>query len=309
MRILVTGGAGFIGSHVTDRLIALGHSVVVLDNLVTGFKHNVHPEAQFVQGDITDRSLVRELFDRHRFDVVNHHAAQLDVRKSVSDPVFDAESNILGSLMLLEAARASGSVKLFMFASTGGAVYGEQEVFPASEDHPQNPISPYGVTKRSVELYLNYYEKVFGLNYVSFRYTNVYGPRQSAHGEAGVIAIFIEKMLKGETPTIHGTGEQTRDYVFVTDLVEAHARVLEHMSHSDVYNISTARETSVNQIAHELEALIPGSSAPVHGPAKAGEQARSVCSFDKIHRALGWSPSTSLADGLQQTVAWFRQRT
>ena len=308
MKALVTGGAGFIGSHIADRLLELGYGVVILDNLVSGFRENLNPRAEFVMGDITDRQLVNELFQKHPFTIVNHHAAQLDVRKSVDDPVFDATTNILGSLNLLEAARAAGSVELFMFASTGGAVYGEQESFPATEDHPQFPISPYGVTKKSVELYLNYYQKVFGLNYVSFRYTNVYGPRQSAHGEAGVIAIFIEKMLRGETPIIHGTGEQTRDYVFVGDLVDAHERVLKGKRTSQIYNISTAKETSVNDIARELQALIPGASHPSHGPAKAGEQARSVCSYDKIHRDLGWSPVTDLTTGLRETVEWFKQR-
>ncbi len=305
--ILVTGGAGFIGSHLVDAFIGAGHDVVVLDNVSTGFTANLNPKATFVQGDITDAELVGELFARHKFDVVDHHAAQLDVRKSVADPIFDARTNILGTLTLLEAARKSGKLKRFIFASTGGAVYGEQEYFPADEAHPTAPISPYGITKRAIELYLNYYHLVHQIPYVAFRYTNVYGPRQSAQGEAGVVAIFIERLLNGQQCTIHGSGEQTRDYVFVGDLVSAHLLALDgRIEGSRIYNISTAIETDVNEIFKLLSSLVTNENAKAtHGPAKLGEQLRSVCSYDLIERELGWRPTVSLKEGLSQTVKAF----
>ncbi len=309
MKILVTGGAGFIGSHLTDAFLTLGHSVVILDNLSSGKRTNINPSATFVQGDIRDAKLVMELFQEHKFDVVNHHAAQLDVRKSVADPVFDCTTNVLGTLNLLEAARGVGSVKRFMFASTGGAVYGEQDYFPADENHPTRPISPYGVTKRTVELYLDYYKAVHGLNYVAFRYTNVYGPRQDAHGEAGVVAIFINKLLAGQTCVINGKGEQTRDYVFVGDLVRAHLLALSEYNGSGILNVSTAIETNVNEIFSTLSEVIrSGSAKPEYGPAKAGEQERSVCSYALIEKTLGWTPKVGLKDGLMQTVDSFRNQ-
>jgi UDP-glucose 4-epimerase len=306
--ILVTGGAGFIGSHLVDAFIEAGHDVVVLDDLSTGFLANVNPRSTFVEGDITDGKLVGELFARYKFDIVDHHAAQLDVRKSVSDPIFDARTNILGTITLLEAARNAGTLDRFIFASTGGAVYGEQEYFPADEQHPTAPISPYGIAKRSIELYLNYYRLVHQLPYIAFRYTNVYGPRQNAHGEAGVVAIFIERLLHAQACTIYGTGEQTRDYVFVGDLVTAHLLALDStIEGSRIYNISTAQETDVNEIFHLLSArLTTGSAKPVYAAVKLGEQLRSVCSYDLIANELGWSPSVLLREGLAKTADSFK---
>jgi UDP-glucose 4-epimerase len=307
MKVLVTGAAGFIGSHVADAFIERGNDVVILDNLTSGKHENINPKATFVQGDITDEKLVRQLFAEHKFDIVNHHAAQLDVRKSVSDPIFDAHQNIIGTLTLLEAAREQGRLKRFMFASTGGAIYGEQDYFPADEKHPARPISPYGITKRSVELYLHYYQQIFGIEYVSFRYTNVYGPRQNAHGEAGVVAIFINKLLAGEQATIHGEGKQTRDYVYVGDVVRAHMLAVEKLNGSDIFNVSTAKETDVNRIFEVLSHHTTGGEAKAHhGPAKAGEQMRSVCSYQHINEVLGWEPKVELMDGLQETVASFQ---
>jgi UDP-glucose 4-epimerase len=307
MKVLVTGAAGFIGSHVSDAFIERGHDVVVLDNLTSGKLENLNPKATFVQGDITDKQLVERLFKEHKFEIVNHHAAQLDVRKSVAEPIFDATQNIIGTLTLLEAAREAGTLKRFMFASTGGAIYGEQDYFPADEKHPARPISPYGITKRSVELYLHYYHEIYGMNYTSFRYTNVYGPRQNAHGEAGVVAIFINKLLAQEQATIHGTGGQTRDYVYVGDVVRAHMLAVEKMTGSDIFNVSTAKETDVNEIFTILSKHTTGGEAKAHhGPAKAGEQMRSVCSYDHIKSALGWEPKVDLAEGLQETVASFQ---
>jgi UDP-glucose 4-epimerase len=307
MKVLVTGAAGFIGSHVSDAFIERGHDVVILDNLTSGKLENLNPKATFVQGDITDKQLVERLFREHKFEIVNHHAAQLDVRKSVADPIFDANQNIIGTLTLLEVAREAATLKRFMFASTGGAIYGEQDYFPADEKHPARPISPYGITKRSVELYLHYYHEIYGMNYTSFRYTNVYGPRQNAHGEAGVVAIFINKLLAGEQATIHGTGGQTRDYVYVGDVVRAHMLAVEKMTGSDIFNVSTAKETDVNEIFTILSKHTTGGEAKAHhGPAKAGEQMRSVCSYDHIKAALGWEPKVNLAEGLQETVASFQ---
>lgn len=309
MKVLVTGGAGFIGSHVVDAFIERGDHVVVLDNLSSGNLENLNRKAEFIEGDITNRSLVMRLFKEHRFDIVNHHAAQLDVRKSVANPVFDAEQNIIGSLNLLEASREVGSVKRFMLASTGGAIYGEQDYFPADEKHPTRPISPYGVAKRSIELYLHYYKEVQGIEYVAFRYTNVYGPRQSPHGEAGVVAIFTEKLLEGVQPVINGDGTQTRDYVYVGDLVRAHMMALDKLKGSDIFNISTGIETDVNEIFEILSDLTTeGEMKSEHGPAKAGEQQRSVCSYDHAKKVLGWQPEVTLIEGLRETVDFFERK-
>jgi len=225
MKILVTGGAGFIASQIADAFINEGHDVYILDNLSTGFEKNINPKAKFINADITSLSIF-EIFSKEKFDVVNHHAAQIDVRKSVADPIFDANTNILGTINLLQACTKTG-VKKFMFASTGGAVYGEQEYFPADENHPTNPVSPYGITKLTIEKYLYFYKNEYGLNYTILRYANVYGPRQNPFGEAGVVAIFASKLLKNENPVINGEGKQTRDYVFVEDVVLKQASVLQ----------------------------------------------------------------------------------
>ena len=310
MNVLVTGGAGFIGSHIVDAFIARGDTVAILDNLSSGSTDNLNPKAEFIQGDITDRELVRRIFREHKFEIVNHHAAQLDVRKSVADPVFDCEQNIIGSLNLLEAAREVGTLKRFMLASTGGAIYGEQDYFPADEKHPTRPISPYGVAKRSIELYLHYYEQVHKMPYVAFRYTNVYGPRQSPHGEAGVVAIFTEKLLDGNECVINGDGTQTRDYVYVGDVVRAHMLALDKLYGSDIINLSTATETDVNEIFQVLSELVTNGEAEAkHGEAKAGEQQRSVCSYDHAAKVLGWQPEMTLIEGLRETVDYFQNKS
>lgn len=226
MNILVTGGAGFIASHIVDAYIQLGHSVSVLDNLSTGREKNLNPRASFVHQDVRDADAMRNLFARQKFDVVNHHAAQMDVRRSVADPVFDASVNILGVLTLLEECMKGGVSKV-IFASSGGAIYGEQDYFPADEKHPTRPISPYGVAKLSTEQYLFYYKAVYGLDSVNLRYANIYGPRQNPEGEAGVVAIFTSRMLSGSAPIINGEGKQTRDYVFVGDVVRANVLALD----------------------------------------------------------------------------------
>ena len=303
MNILITGGAGFIGSHVADALIAAGHSAVIIDDLSTGLKSKVNERATFYRMDIRDRA-VEDIFRRHSIDVVSHHAAQMDVRRSVEDPEFDASVNIAGSLNILECARRSG-VKKIIFASTGGAIYGEQVRFPADEEHPTNPLSPYGISKLSVEKYLSFYSNVHHLTTIVLRYANVYGPRQRPDGEAGVVAIFGEKMFKGGTPTINGDGTQTRDFVYVEDVVRANLLAL-NCPASETFNVGTGKEHDVNFIFRELKRHLSPDCAEHHGPAKAGEQKRSVISPAKIARMLAWKPSVSMDEGLSRTAEWLR---
>ncbi len=305
MKVLITGGAGFIGSNIADAYLEAGHEVVVVDNLYSGKRENVPAKARFHEIDITSPKIA-ELFEAERPDVVSHHAAQMDVRLSVASPAFDAEVNIVGTIRLLEAAVKTG-VKKFLFASSGGAAYGEQLNFPAREGDPTNPVSPYGVSKRSGEHYLFYYHAVHGLPYTAFRYANVYGPRQDPHGEAGVIAIFCEKILRGEAPRINGDGKQTRDYVFVGDLVRANVAGLTS-PYVGPMNIGTGRETDVVQLASALIARSGKSLVPQHGAAKIGEQRRSVIDPSLAKRELGWEPKVALEEGLGRTYDWFRQR-
>ena len=303
MNILVTGGAGFIGSHIADRFIELGHTVVILDNLTSGALDNVNPKATFIKGDITDEERVIRLFEEHQFEVVNHHAAQMDVRQSVEDPSFDANINILGTLNLLKAGSKTG-LKKFMFASTGGAVYGEQQQFPADENHATNPVSPYGISKLSCEKYIYYFSLQFGMTYSIQRYANIYGPRQNPHGEAGVVAIFSKKLVEGAAVTINGDGLQTRDYVYVSDVVEANAKALYHQG-SILFNVGTGIESDVVTL-YALLASVAGSGARAHhGPAAAGEQRRSVITAKFAKEALGWEPSRTLEEGLGTTYQWF----
>lgn len=303
MRILVTGGAGFIGSHLVSRLIEEGHTVSVVDNLSTGKKKNVHRSARFYKMDILSPKL-EKVFKRERPQVVSHHAAQMDVRRSVADPLFDAQVNILGLLNVLEKSVRAGT-KRVIFASSGGAIYGEQSVIPTPEECPALPLSPYGVSKLAGENYLYYYHKNSGIEYTILRYGNVYGPRQDPFGEAGVVAIFSQKMLQGEQPLINGNGNQTRDYVFVEDVVEANMAVMQHTK-TGTYNVGTGIETSVNQLFRYLVELTGASIKELHGKEKRGEQKRSVISIDKIYKEFDWSPRSSIKEGLEKTVEYFR---
>ncbi|MCH7828081.1 MAG: NAD-dependent epimerase/dehydratase family protein [Bacteroidetes bacterium] len=305
MKILITGGAGFIASHIADEYINLGHEVFILDNLSTGFEGNINSKATFINLDICDKSLT-ELFEVQKFDVVNHHAAQMDVRKSVADPTFDANTNIIGTINLLQNAVKTG-VKKFIFSSTGGAVYGEQEYFPADEQHPTFPLSPYGISKLTVEKYLFFYNKQYGLNYSILRYANIYGPRQNPFGEAGVIAIFTSKLLAGEQPIINGEGTQTRDYVFVKDVVNANVKVLKDEI-PDIMNVGTGIETNVNEIFNTLNKIINNGQVEKHGPSAPGEQLRSVITSDKFYKRFNWKPTTKLTDGLRETVIFFESK-
>lgn len=303
MKILITGGAGFIASHITDAFINAGHDVVILDDLSTGFEKNINPNAKFIKANICDAGLAK-LFEAEKFDVVDHHAAQMDVRRSVADPAFDANTNIIGTINLLQNCVKYG-VKKFMFASTGGAVYGEQEYFPADEKHPTAPVSPYGISKLAVEKYLFFYNKQYGLNYTILRYANIYGPRQNPFGEAGVIAIFTTKLLKNQQPVINGNGLQTRDYVFVGDVVKANLLALDDKQ-NEIYNVGTAKETDVNEVFKKLNQIIDNGQQENHGPAAAGEQLRSVITSEKLFKTFGWKPSTSMNEGLQSTVEFFK---
>jgi UDP-glucose 4-epimerase len=304
LNILVTGGAGFIGSHVVDEYIRLGHRVAIIDNLSTGRRININPSATLYEVDIRDAGEVQRIFERERFDLLNHHAAQMDVRRSVEDPVYDASVNILGALTLLECCVRTG-VPRVIFASSGGAIYGEQEYFPADESHPTRPISPYGVAKLTTEQYLFYYQYVHGIESVSLRYANIYGPRQNPEGEAGVVAIFATRFLSQQQPVINGDGLQTRDYVYVSDVVRANVLAL-NCPGSQVFNIATGVETDVNQLFMYLKVATGSSAEERHGPAKKGEQRRSVLSSKKIETMLGWRPIVSIEEGLRQTVEYFR---
>lgn len=306
MKVMVTGGAGFIGSHLVDRLIQEGHEAVVVDNLSTGKRKQVNRAARFYKLDVQSPRLER-VFRKERPSVLMHLAAQMDIRRSVEDPIFDAQSNILGTINVLEQAVRHGSRKV-VFASSGGAIYGEQEVFPAPESHPTRPLSPYGISKLAGEFYLAYYQQHSGIQYVSLRYSNVYGPRQDPHGEAGVVAIFTQKMLSGEQPIVNGTGRQTRDFVFVEDVVDAHLAVM-GKDVQGCYNVGVGEETSINELFGMLADLTKSGSKQVHGPAKKGEQARSVVDSTKLRQELGWEPRTPLSEGLSRTVEFFRRQS
>lgn len=305
MKVLVTGGAGFIGSHLVDRLIKEGHDVVVVDNLSTGKRKNINREANFYKADILGWRLER-IFHKEKPRLVCHYAAQMDVRKSVENPVFDAKSNILGLLNLLEVSVKNGAQRV-IFASSGGAIYGEQVSYPATEEDPTHPLSPYGVSKLASEQYLYYYQKNSGLDYSVLRFANVYGPRQNPSGEAGVVAIFTKKLLDEEQPIINGNGMQTRDYVFVDDVVDANMAVI-NGNVNDTFNVGTGRETSVNELFSALLEQTGSKAKPFHGMKKKGEQRRSCISALKLNRLLGWEPRVSLQEGLIKTVHYMKMQ-
>jgi UDP-glucose 4-epimerase len=305
MKVLVTGGAGFIGSHLVDRLIQEGHEVVVVDNLSTGKRRNLNRAARFFKLDIQSWRLER-VFRNERPNVVMHLAAQMDVRKSVEDPVFDAQVNVLGTLNVLQQAVRHG-VRKVVFSSSGGAIYGEQEIYPAPESHVTRPLSPYGISKLCGEQYLSYYQRVSGLQVVNLRYANVYGPRQDPDGEAGVVAIFIQKLLNNEQAIVNGNGRQTRDFVYVEDVVEANLAVMGQETQG-TYNVGTGEETSINDVLRILVGHTNSTCKELHGPAKHGEQVRSVIDASKIRQELSWEPRTELSDGLKRTIDYFRER-
>ncbi len=303
--VCVTGGAGFIGSHVADALVAAGHRVLIVDDLSTGRKENAPAGAEFHRLDVRSEAAAALVRDA-RIEVLVHHAAQMDVRKSVQDPVFDATVNVVGTLNLIEAGRR-GALRQVVFASTGGAIYGEQESFPASEEHPARPLSPYGVAKLAVERYLYFFHVEYGLAATCLRYANVYGPRQNPHGEAGVVAIFLDRLLAGRDVMINGDGLQTRDYVYVADVVAANLAALERSGFA-TYNVGTGHETSVVELYRQLAAVVGTERAATHGPAKPGEQRRSSVDAARLAEELGVTPRTALSDGLRMTAGWFAAR-
>jgi UDP-glucose 4-epimerase len=304
MKIVVTGGAGFIASHIVDAYLQQGHEVHVIDDFSTGRKLNLNPGAVLHQSNVADAEAAKLVLEI-KPDVLNHHAAQMDVRHSVEDPLFDAGVNILGFLNLLEACKKAGTARV-IFASSGGAIYGDEKPIPADEDHPKKPMSPYGVSKMTGELYLAYYCMAFGMRYIALRYANVYGPRQSTKGEAGVVAIFISQLLAEKPPTINGDGKQTRDYVFVGDVVRANVAALE-TSHIGGINIGTGRETDVVTLCRMLQQRAHSKVDAIHGPAKTGEQLRSCLEIALAGRVLDWRPEIRLEDGLTQTLAYYRE--
>ncbi len=315
-KVLVTGGAGFIGSHIVDRYIKEGWDVTVVDDLSTGKKENLNSRAKFYQISIVDEKLAL-VFKKDKFDLINHHAAQINVRLSAEKPEVDAKINILGTLNLLDKC-LKARVKDFIFASSGGAIYGEAQELPVDEYYPKNPLSPYGIAKHTAELYLYFYKKVFGLNYVSLRYANVYGPRQDPLGEAGVVAIFSNKMLKGNLPTIFGDGKQTRDYVFVDDVAEANLLAtckMEKLNCKDIffsddlaYNIGTGKEDSVDSLYQKLADITGFQKHPLYSDPKEGEVKRICLDPTKAKKELGWKIKTSFEEGLKQTVYWALQK-
>jgi UDP-glucose 4-epimerase len=301
---LVTGGAGFIGSHLVDRLLEKGYRVVVIDDLSTGKLKNLNPTATFYHVDVTQPA-VQEVFQREHPDFVFHLAAQISVTESAKDPVKDSNINVVGTLRLLEAARRSG-IEKFIYSSTGGALYGNPEVNPCSEETPIVPLSPYGLSKYVAEKYIELYHRLYHLNHTILRYGNVYGPRQDPHGEAGVIAIFSQAMLEGKQPQIFGAGDQERDFVYVGDVVDANILAIEE-GEEDAYNIGTGQGTSVNRIFELLQSIIQYKWEAEHRPPRPGEVFKISLDYGKAHLELGWSPQVGLEEGLLNTVEFFRK--
>ncbi len=299
MKILVTGGAGFIGSHIVDKYIELGHKVVIIDNLSTGLLENINPSAKFYEIDINDDDILK-IFEEEKFDIVSHQAAQMNVRFSVDNPKYDAMANILGSINIFEASKLT-NVKKIIFASSGGTIYGEQLTHPADEKHQAEPCSPYGIAKLACEKYLMYYANNFNIKPIIFRYGNVYGPRQNPKGEAGVVAIFLGKMLNNEQPIINGDGTITRDYIYISDVIEANLLPL-NFDIEGIYNIGTGVETDVNEIFDLSKELTNSNCQRFHGEQKIGEQKRSCISYDKLLREYNWKPKYDFRNGLKLTV-------
>ncbi len=308
MRILVTGGAGFIGSHVVDAYVRLGHEVAVLDDLSRGLHQNLNPRAHFYSADIQDAESLARVFSEVRPEVVNHHAAQMDVRRGVREPVFDAKVNILGSLNLLEAA-VRHQTRHIVYISTAGAAYGEPKELPVREDHPINPITPYGVSKHAAEHYFYTFAYLYGISYVVLRYGNVYGPRQSSQGEAGVFAIFSEQMLAGIQPTIYGDGTKVRDYVYIDDVADANVAALDRGT-GEIFNIASGVSTTDAEVFRLVRDLLGKNGAePRYAQKRPGEIDKIWLDVSKARRLLAWNPQVHLPEGARRTVKYFREIT
>jgi UDP-glucose 4-epimerase len=306
MKILVTGAAGFIGSHVADAYVNLGHEVVILDDLSRGSKRNLNPKCRFYQCDIRDREGIEKIFLLEKPAIINHHAAQMDVRRGVREPLFDAQVNILGSVNLIEAARANGA-KRFIYAATAGAGYGEPKQMPVPEDYPMNPITPYGISKHTVEHYLFTFRFLYGLEYVVLRYGNVYGPRQNSQGEAGVFAIFSEQMLAGAQPVIYGDGNKIRDYVYISDVASANVAALDRGT-NEIFNISSGVETPDVEIFQRVRELLGKQVEPRYVARRPGEIDNICLDISKAESLLQWVPSVNLSEGSSKTVAYFQRQ-
>lgn len=305
MKIIVTGAAGFIASHVAEGYLELGHDVAIIDDLSRGRRENVNPRCRFYQCDIRDAETVQRIFGSEKPDVVNHHAAQMDVRRGVKEPYFDAQVNILGSINLIEAAVKNGA-KRFVYAATAGAGYGEPKQIPVPEDYPLNPITPYGISKHTVEHYLFTYHFLYGLEYVALRYGNVYGPGQNSQGEAGVFAIFSEQMLAGIQPVIYGDGNKVRDYVFISDVVAGNIAALSRGT-NEIFNISSGIATTDLQVFEVVRELVGANCQPKYTQRRPGEIDRITLDISKAKRLLGWAPAVPLAEGAKITVASFQK--
>jgi UDP-glucose 4-epimerase len=307
LKILVTGGAGFIASHIADAYIAEGHEVAIVDDLSRGNERNLNPKAKFHLGSILDREFLRQVFECEKPDAINHHAAQMDVRRGVKEPIFDASVNILGSLNLLELA-VEYHTKKIIYISTAGAAYGEPQTLPVAENHPINPITPYGISKHTVEHYLFTFRFLYGLDYTVLRYGNVYGPRQSSKGEAGVFAIFCEQMIGGIQPVIYGDGTKYRDYVFIEDAVRANVAALTSGS-GDIFNIANGKPTTDYEIFAMIRDLLGVRIEPKYAAIRPGEIEKIIMDISKAETSLGWKPVVSMADGARQTVEFFKSQS
>jgi len=302
MKIIVTGGAGFIGSHVTDIYIENGHEVYVIDDLSNGKEENINKQAVFFKEDIRNYKEIKRIFDKVEPDLVNHHAAQIMITKSVEDPGYDAEINILGTINLLKICKEK-SIKRFIFASTGGAMYGNPARLPVSEDYPVSPLSPYGISKLSAEKYIDFFEKEFGIDSVILRYANVYGPRQDPYGEAGVVAIFSKRIIENKPCIIYGDGNQTRDFVYVKDVAKVNLLALK--MEKGIYNVGTEKETSVNRLFEIFKGIAPEAEKE-YAPKRPGEVERISLSVKRINKKTGWVPEYSIEKGVKETFEFFK---
>jgi UDP-glucose 4-epimerase len=299
---MVTGGCGFIGSHIVDAYVAKGHDVVIIDNLSTGNINNLNPRAKFYEEDIN--SDLDKIFRREKFELINHHAAQINVRTSVDDPVYDARINVLGTVNLLKFA-SKYAIKRFVYASSGGAVYGEPEQYPINEGMPLNPLSPYGASKVAAEHYITTFARLYGMDYVIFRYSNVYGPRQIIKSEAGVISIFIDRIFRNESCSVYGDGKQIRDYVYVGDIVAANMLALNCAP--NIFNIGTNVETSVNDLIDIFSKILKKDVAHQHVDPRPGEVQRNVLDYRHAWSVIQWQPKTQLKDGIAETFEYFKK--
>jgi UDP-glucose 4-epimerase len=306
VNILVTGGAGFIGSHIVNTYIEAGHCVTVIDNLSSGMLQFLNPKAKFYEINILDPKIT-EILKSEKINAINHHAAQISVSKSLINPLFDANTNIIGTLQLLQCA-VSLKIEKLIFASTGGAIYGEQIYFPANEDHPSQPLNPYGISKLSTENYIKFFNDQFGMSTTILRYSNVFGPHQNPQGEAGVVAIFCERLMKDQKLIICGDGEQTRDFISVRDIAQANLIALDN-SCTGTFNVATGNETSINSLAERLLRISGKKISAEHGSARQGDQSRSVIDYKKFHEGFGWQPEVSLEQGLVETYSFFQNQT